>query len=405
MVNFKFHSVQGFLRSVDRDVASVLTANFLWMIPWGLIQPFLSPYFFELSNNDYFLTGLFNGIPFATMIFSVFIFGWIVDGVGSRKTMIVAYILFILLFLSLMLITDPILFFFDYVIMYSLLACFNPAVLKYASLTSKEDIFGSMGAIASLGYFFGAIVSGTIYDSVGMGFLFVLSVGICVIGLISVVLSRDLRYSDTELLLQVTSDKNPVNRSFSRSFEVIRYSPILIALFIITVIQNFMGSFSGMFVTIYFLDELDSPSILIGLVFGGATLAGTIASHYSGKVGKKKGFKNILIVCYLAYFLVWIGFYFVTDNYIIPALLYMLPVYVGLIVAGPTIVSERVGESKRGTFMGYFSACQSIGLACGTILGGFVGGLNKTFQMNFGISAVFVIFLLIIVVFFFKEET
>ncbi|UCE12552.1 MAG: MFS transporter [Candidatus Heimdallarchaeota archaeon] len=403
MVSFKFQYVQGFLRSLDQDVVSVLAVNFLWMIPWGLIQPFLSPYFFKLSNNDYFLTGLFNGIPFATMIFSVFIFGWIVDLVGSKKTMIVAFILFILCFLSLMLITDPILFFVDYVISYSLLACFNPAIMKYASLTSKEDIFGSMGAVASLGYFFGSIVSGTIYDTVGMGFLFLISVGICVIGLISVIISKDLRHSNKELLNQETSDRNQ-NRSFSNSSDILRYSPVIIILFIIAVLQNFMGSFSGQFITIYFLEELKSPSLLVGVVFGGATLAGTFASHYTGKIGKTHGFKNILILCYLAYFVVWVGFFFVTDNYIIPALLYMLPIYVGLFVAGPTIVSERVGESRRGTWMGYFSACQSFGFATGTILGGYSGGLNSTFRMNFGISAVFTVILLIIVIFFFKEE-
>jgi MFS family permease len=82
---------------------------------------------------------------------------------------------------------------------------------------------------------------------------------------------------------------------------------------------------------------------------------------------------------------------------------YTLPVYVGLIVAGPALVADHVSESKRGTFMGIYGASQNFGLAAGSILGGMFAGLQRTFKFNFGISAIFSLVLIIITFFFIKN--
>ncbi|MHA2244382.1 MAG: MFS transporter, partial [Candidatus Hodarchaeales archaeon] len=207
--SFNFRSVHLFPSSIDRNVASVLLMNLIWTIPWGLVQPFISPYFFDLSKGDYFLTGLLNGLPFVSMIFSVFIFGWIVDKFGSKTMMLTGFLIFLVYFLTLIVITDPLLFFIDYVVFNGLLACFSPAVLKYASLTDKKDIFGSLVASTSLGFFFGTIVSGVLYEPLGMNILFLLSFGICILGLTITLFSHDLRESPQKEL--------PGNRSHSKA--------------------------------------------------------------------------------------------------------------------------------------------------------------------------------------------
>ena len=43
-----------------------------------------------------------------------------------------------------------------------------------------------------------------------------------------------------------------------------------------------------MFVTVYFIDELRTPALLIGIIFGIVTLSGTVASHFAGKIGVSK---------------------------------------------------------------------------------------------------------------------
>ncbi|MHA2298980.1 MAG: MFS transporter [Candidatus Hodarchaeales archaeon] len=389
--------------SVDRDVATVLVINCLFTIPWGLIQPFLSPYFFELSKGDYFLTGLLNGLPFFTMVFSVFIFGWIVDKIGSKKVLVTSFIIFTFLFLTLIFITDPVLFFLDYVVMYSLLACFNPAVLKYASLTKKKDIFGSMAAATSLGYFIGAVASGWVYESIGMTTLFYMSIIFCIVGLFLALIAHDLRQSDQNPAIELSPVVNPENTSSTSTFAILVSSRVLLVLFIICLIHGFQGTFGGMFVSIYFLDELNTPAPLIGLVFGAATLAGTVVSHYVGKIGEKRGFKEILIVSYAAYFFVWISFFIFTSDYLIPALFYTIPIYVGIMVAGPAIVADRVSESKRGTFMGILGAFQNLGFAGGTIMGGLFGGIQGTLRWNFGLSAVMAVILIVIIAIFLND--
>ncbi|MFW9997600.1 MAG: MFS transporter [Candidatus Odinarchaeota archaeon] len=401
-----FRSIRLVPSSIDRNVAAILLVNLIWTIPWGLIQPFLSPYFFELSNGDYFLTGLLNGIPFGTMIVSVFAFGWIVDKIGSKTVMIAGFITFIVLFITLIFIKDPVLFFLDYVLMNSLLGGFNPAVWKYASLTNKKDIFGSMGAFISLGYFLGAVLSGWIYDAAGMIALFFLSLVVCMIGLFITLISYDLRQSDQELLASNSSNHSTVNLDKSpspSSITILFSSKILVVLFVISIIHNFQGAFAGLFTSIYFLEELDTPAGLIGIVFGAATLAGTVASHYVGKIGKNRGYKNILIGSYIAYFLVWSAF-IVSMDYVFPALFYVIPVYVGLFVAAPAMVADSVPESKRGTLMGVLGASQNLGLAAGAILGGLLAGLQGTFRWNFVVSAALSIILIVFITIFLKEE-
>ena len=71
-----FSKIQEKFSSFDRNIVLILSINMVFTIPWGLIQPFISPYFFELTQGDYYLTGLLNGIPLMTMVVSVFAFGW-----------------------------------------------------------------------------------------------------------------------------------------------------------------------------------------------------------------------------------------------------------------------------------------------------------------------------------------
>ncbi|MHA2167301.1 MAG: MFS transporter, partial [Candidatus Hodarchaeales archaeon] len=152
-----FSNIQNTFSSFDRNIVLILSINMVFTIPWGLIQPFIGPYFFELTQGDFYLTGLLNGIPLLTMVGSVFIFGWIVDKIGSKIVMMAGFVVFIILFISLLLITDPFLFFIDYIVLNSFLSCFNPAVMKYTSLIrSKVNLFGTLAASTSFGYFLGS---------------------------------------------------------------------------------------------------------------------------------------------------------------------------------------------------------------------------------------------------------
>ena len=43
-----------FPSSLDRSITLILVINMVFTIPWGLIQPFISPYFFDLTEGDFF---------------------------------------------------------------------------------------------------------------------------------------------------------------------------------------------------------------------------------------------------------------------------------------------------------------------------------------------------------------
>lgn len=388
--------------SLDRNISLILLINMVFTIPWGLIQPFISPYFFELTQGDYYLTGLLNGIPLMTMVVSVFVFGWIVDKIGSKIVMMAGFIIFIILFITLLLISDPLLFFIDYIILYSLLSCFNPAVLKYTSLLkSKINIFGALAASTSFGYFLGSYVGGNLFDIFGMDLLYFLGLLVCIFGFILVLFVTDLQ---NEEAISLPYSSNPNNSNSQNILSILFSSRILMVLLIIGVIQSLQGSFAGMFFSVYFISELGAPASLLGLVFGIATLAGTFASHYAGKFGEKRGYKPILFICYVGYLLIWITMYFSVNDYVLPALAYTLPIYIGLMVTGPVIITKYVPEKRRGTFMGLFSGSQNLGFGIGTILGGVYAGIQQTIRFNFGVSAILSVILILFLLIAFKEE-
>ncbi|MHA2087731.1 MAG: MFS transporter, partial [Promethearchaeota archaeon] len=374
-------------------------------IPWGLVQPFISPYFFELTQGDYYLTGLLNGIPFVTMVVSVFFFGWVVDKIGSKIVMILAFIFFIILLITLLLIADPYFFFLDYIVINGLLACFSPAVLKYASLVKTEiNIFGALGAAISFGYFIGSYIGGILYDIYGMGILYLLGLGTCVIGLLLTIRMRNIRQSEENMEEYLGENINDPSTSSQNLISTLRNSKLVIVIFTIAIIQTFQGSFSGMFVSVYLIAELGAPSFVLGLAYGVATLSGTFAAHYAGKLGSKYGYKTILLICFTGYLLVWTVFFNSIGNYLLPALSYTLPIFVGLMVAGPAIVSRYIQENQRGTVMGMFSACQYLGLGIGTILGGYYAGIHSSIHSNFEISAYGAVILILFTVIFFRNE-
>ncbi|MHA2094033.1 MAG: MFS transporter, partial [Candidatus Hodarchaeales archaeon] len=388
--------------SLDKNIILILVINMIFTIPWGLIQPFIGPYFFDLTQGDYYLTGLLNGIPLLTMVVSVFVFGWIVDKIGSKIMMSAGFLIFITLFVTLLFITDPLLFFIDYIILSSLLSCFNPAVLKYTSLLeNKINVFGALAASTSFGYFLGSYVGGNLFDIFGMDLLYFLGLLICIVGFILVLFVKDFQTRDSNPL----SDSSKNNDSNSQSIlSILLNSRILVVLFVISIIQALQGSFAGMFFSVYFISELGAPASLLGLVFGIATLTGTFASHYAGKIGEKRGYKPILFVCFIGYLFIWVTIYLSVDNFLFPALAYMLPIYIGLMVTGPVLITKHVPEKKRGTFMGIFSGSQNLGFGVGTILGGLYAGIQQTIRYNFGISAVITGILILILLIAFREN-
>lgn len=387
---------------MDRSITLILVINMVFTIPWGLIQPFISPYFFDLTEGDFFLTGLLNGIPLLTMVGSVFVFGRIVDRIGSKVIMLVGFLIFIVLFITLLLITDPLIFFIDYVILYSLLSCFNPAVLKYTSLLkSKMNLFGALAASTSFGYFLGSYVGGNLLEEFGMELLYFLGLFVCILGVFFVLVIKDLKTVDSEPEINSSNQNN--NNSHS-VLSILLNSRILQILFIISLIQALQGSFGGMLFSVYFTKELMAPASLLGLVFGIATLLGTGASYFAGILGEKRGYKPILLICFIGYFIIWITIFFSVDNYFPPALAYTLPIYIGLLVTGPVLISNNVPEKKRGTFMGIFSSSQNLGFALGTILGGYIASINDTIRYNFAIAAFVSVVLIIFLLIAFKEK-
>jgi MFS family permease len=399
-----FSKIQRELSSFEKNVILILLINMVFTIPWGLIQPFIGPYFFELTQGNFYLTGLLNGIPLLTMVVSVFFFGWIVDKIGSKIVMLAGFAVFIVLFITLLFITDPFLFFIDYIVLNSLLSCFNPAVMKYTSLLKNQvNIFGTLAASTSFGYFLGSYVGGNLFDIFGMEILYSLGLLICILGFILVLFIKSL-HANGEIKYQNPSLKNLPTSNPQSFLSILFKSRILVILFLIAIFQAFQAAFAGSFFSVYFISELGAPASLLGSVFGIATLSGTFASHYAGKIGGKHGYKSILFISYIGYLLIWVTVYLSVNSYLLPAIAYLFPIYIGMLVTGPVVITRHVPESKRGTFMGMLNASQNLGYGMGTILGGIYAEIQQTLYYNFGISAIMAFILILLLLIAFNEK-
>lgn len=152
-------------------------------------------------------------------------------------------------------------------------------------------------------------------------------------------------------------------------------------LFSLCILLFFIKTGNWTFITIYsvyMVDFLKGPRYLIGLSTAFSTLLGLITFIYLGPLIDKYGERRILLVTAWGYLIYAFGVILFPNPYII-ALLYMLPIYPGLYVAGGSMMANLTLKSNRGGGMGIFE-----GITClATAVGGLISGLSQYYPVAY----------------------
>ena len=130
-----------------------LTIAFLWNVHFGFISSLIGIYFYNLSGNDYFLTGFLLGIPYLLILLPNVIFGKIADFKGEKPVLVVAFLVIIISDVFYLMIFNSFHFLVAYLIFNLFLAAYGPAIYRLSSRSHPDqDIFGKLFAAANGGY-------------------------------------------------------------------------------------------------------------------------------------------------------------------------------------------------------------------------------------------------------------
>ncbi|MFX0054545.1 MAG: MFS transporter [Promethearchaeota archaeon] len=231
---------------------------------------------------------------------------------------------------------------------------------------SKGERMGYFISVQSAGWFAGALLSGLLYDAIGMFTLYRIAAIACVFATgIAILFVQDLPVQE------IPQEKKTSFITLIRKPGIARLS-LLVALS-----QIGIGSISFMH-AIIIVDELGGLALYVGLANSVATLIAVVVTGYIGKVVDRRGPVKILILAMLSYTVFGFAFALVSDP-ITATIMWALPIYPLASTAAFALASMISSEDERGRAMSLISGAQTTGTAIGPVVGGlfaqFVFGL------------------------------
>jgi MFS family permease len=222
---------------------------------------------------------------------------------------------------------------------------------------SKGERMGYFISVQSAGWFAGALLSGLLYDAIGMFTLYRIAAISCVLATgIAIVFVQDLPVEE-------------VSQEMKTSFlKLVRKPGIARLSLLVALSQIGIGAVSFMH-AIIIIDELGGLALYVGLANSFATLIAVVVTGYIGKVVDRRGPVMILVLAMLSYTVFGSAFALVRDP-ITATIMWALPIYPLASTAAFALASMISSEDERGRAMSLTSGAQNAGAAIGPVVGG-----------------------------------
>ncbi|MFX0061064.1 MAG: MFS transporter [Candidatus Hermodarchaeota archaeon] len=381
---------------ISHQVLILWITSFFWYITQGFVWPFLGLYIYQASQGDIVLTALITAVPSFITILSVSFWGWAVDKLRNNRIFVLLglFSAAFLYFLGI-LVNDAFLFFVTFSALSFFMNAFIPASQSYASLQSKmlDRSFGNLWAFASLGWFFGAIISGVFYDFVGMVIIFQFALILLMLaGILSIFGFKREKISNTIESEQITIS----------NWRTVLTNPIIVTICLIGVLHYLFLNIAGAYFSVYITEELGGTSILVGTSVAIGTLLGTFLLPFFGRLSENYGRKPFILFTVGGLGLAGIICYLMPHPIVVAVLWGSLPFYTGLITGGYAMVADASQENDRGKTMGLFNAVAYLGTGIGPIIGAWII-LALDMRTSYLISGIFELGLFLVIIFFVKE--
>ena len=371
--------------------------------PLAITSPFISWYFFGLSEGDYIGSGLIIAIPYVFLIFSTSIFGRLSDIIGSKNLVHVSLVAYSSSFLCYYIVQDNVvLFFLTYIGFNLIISAFIPAFNRLISFYSEEERsvkFGRLGMMASTGFLMGSIFASVFIQSMeSYQNMFILASVTAFLTFLMALKLKEVSSIDSNSLSEVATTISTSKFSFEINSSM---KPVFILLILFTLTQTANSVFVNFF-GIFVEDELHENINWVAIVNSIATLLGVFATYIVGKVVKIYKRTYLVFLALILYTIVPFLTY-IANNTVIIFTIYCIPVYAIFFVLVPVFISENTPESRRGQAMGFYSSFQYIGLAAGTLIGAFSASITGIIRPNFLIGACVGFIGVLLGILFFKE--
>ncbi|MFX1536958.1 MAG: MFS transporter [Promethearchaeota archaeon] len=384
------------LSRISYQVLILWITSFFWYITQGFVLPFLGLYIYQASQGDIVLTALITAIPSFITILSVSFWGWCIDKLRNNRIFAVLglFSAAFLYFLGI-LVNDAFLFFFTYSALSFFMNAFIPASQSYASLQSKmlDRAFGNLWAFGSLGWFFGAIISGLFYDFVGMVVIFQFALVLLILaGILSIFGFKREKTSN-----YIESEQIAVP-----SWKTVLTNPIIVAICLIGVFHYLFINIAGAYFSVYITEVLGGGSFIVGTSLAIGTLLGTFLLPLFGRLSEAYGRKPFILFTVGGAGLAGSICYLIPNPIVVAVMWGSLPLYTGLLTGGYAMLADASQENDRGKAMGLFNAVAYLGVGIGPMVGAWII-LALDMRITFLVSGLLELVLFLVIIFFVKE--
>jgi len=338
----------------------LLISSALWSLGIALSWLFLGLYIYDISE-DIFTVTLFNFLPQITWIIASLIWGYFGDKFQLRKIpLIIASIGYGIFLIPFWTTQDTLFLLASYVLANFFGGAHIVSINAYITLIRKkkaESVGLNVGANA-VGWTIGTFSSGY-FLSLGMSprYLFLAAAIFFILSGIVAMFLKEVKVS-----------------VISRSMGIYEYLKLLKNRYIFATVVSAFLQYTGLYIVlsifvVYFVEGIGGSEVLYGISSAGASILGGIIAYIFGKLADKPEFgrAKIIMFSHIGYLLFITALIFTQDP-IIVAILWMLPLFAGIIVGAPALISDHTPEINRSKGMALFDAFQNLGIATGYFL-------------------------------------
>jgi MFS family permease len=326
-------------------------------ISWQFVTYFVKH---ELDVTSFLLITLVWAAPaFVTMV-AVNVWGSASDNLGRRRPfMIIGFIGYAVTFALYSLVTNVEQYFAVALVGAAFSAAALPVGQAYltSGISNKGERLGYFLVAQSTGWLFGALVSGLLYDVIGMYALYRISALLCVLATgVCVLYVQDMRVK-------------PVEKTARIGLRRVLRQPGMIRLVLAAACSAIGINSISYIMAIMIVDELGGLTAYVGLANAIATAIAALITGYIGKLVDRKGPVRVMVFAYLSYALFAVGFA-LAQGPLIATILYALPIYPLASTAAYALGAVLSRDEERGRAMGLVNGAQNAGAALGPVIGG-----------------------------------
>jgi MFS family permease len=337
----------------------------------GIMFPLLPVYMYRLSGS-YISVGLITALPSLMFMMMSFVWGVISDKIGERKKIVslsclvgaVMYFSFDFLDADLLLVVRTV----QSVFLAS--AYLVPALLTEYFPEEKGKALGEFQSFGALGWLIGGLSAGYLYNS---GYFFAAG------GILTLVF----------IVLMLPVKELP--KGSMKEFHFFKFGEIKVLTFLsltTIVLITASGIVGGLFSV--HMQGFGVSEINIGRVSALTGLSVTLTISLAGRLCDSIGSKKILVLANFSYIWVWLALS-LTENMIIFAIIYAMPVYSFFFTSATSIAANVTSIEERGRGIGLVNASMWSGNFLGPLIGGFFAQIANI-PFAFGIAGGLCIF-------------